>query len=487
MGIVAGILNSKLSVMKKCILVILVVLSIWSTEAQVAINTNGNTAGASSILDVSSTSKGLLMPRMNSAQRKAIVNPELGLLVFDTDRQTIYFFNGQKWKPMMAASESTAPLVSRDVVGARIASGFGHSADMFGNFAVVGAPIDTVQGVTSGAAYIFEFNNGVWSQAAKIHPPFPMAFEGFGKAVSISNDYIVVGAPDKTVVGADKRGAIYVFKRFNRTWSYMGVINASNGLAYDQFGSTVAVSDGYIAAGAPYRHFNNIEDAGSVYVFGLVNNNWEQKANLYASDPVANAHFGFSLDIQQTRLAIGAPAALEGSGNSINNGGAVYIFNKQDANGFIWSFAQKINTGYSHTDMKFGASVSIENNLMAIGAPDYSGVGGNGATLGLGAIFRYAFVNGNWAYQNIMTEYNDYHKLGTSVAISNGVYMAGMPGYMNGRGKALILESQHRYVYDEDPHHDNKFGTVIAGHSGHFLVTAPFNAPYGQVFFGVVE
>src|SRR5215216_3898799 len=99
--------------MKKLIHLMIFCFAVLYGSSQVAINNNGNNPATTSMLDVSSTTKGMLIPRMTSAQRKAITNPEIGLLVYDIDRQTIYLFEGQKWKPMMTATESTAPLVSR--------------------------------------------------------------------------------------------------------------------------------------------------------------------------------------------------------------------------------------------------------------------------------------------------------------------------------------------------------------------------------------
>ncbi|HEX2534534.1 MAG TPA: hypothetical protein VHK69_12400, partial [Chitinophagaceae bacterium] len=136
--------------MKAILTPLLLFICHWAF-AQVAINTTGNEPAPSAMLDVSSTNKGLLMPRLTTAQRQSIPSPDPGLLVYDTDRETIYLFNGQKWKPMMTATESTAPLVSRQVQGAKFLSRFGTSADMHENVAVISAPEDTAQGLTCGA------------------------------------------------------------------------------------------------------------------------------------------------------------------------------------------------------------------------------------------------------------------------------------------------------------------------------------------------
>ncbi|WP_419172486.1 tail fiber domain-containing protein [Halobacteriovorax sp.] len=58
----------------------------------------GTTPDASAVLDVSSTSKGFLPPRMTSVQRNAIASPAEGLVVYDTDIQEIYVYKGGAWR-----------------------------------------------------------------------------------------------------------------------------------------------------------------------------------------------------------------------------------------------------------------------------------------------------------------------------------------------------------------------------------------------------
>ena len=72
----------------------LLTLSLIS-NAQVGIGTNSPNASAQ--LDISSTSKGLLLPRLTTAQINAIANPEPGLLVFNTDTKKFVGYGGTKW------------------------------------------------------------------------------------------------------------------------------------------------------------------------------------------------------------------------------------------------------------------------------------------------------------------------------------------------------------------------------------------------------
>ena len=65
--------------------------------AQVAINTDDSNPDASAILDIKSTNKGILTPRMTTEQRIAISSPAIGLLVFDTETNSFWFYNGSAW------------------------------------------------------------------------------------------------------------------------------------------------------------------------------------------------------------------------------------------------------------------------------------------------------------------------------------------------------------------------------------------------------
>lgn len=71
----------------------LVVVSLGPLIAQsVAINNDGSTANASAMLDVKSTTKGMLIPRMTSAERTGIASPAAGLLVFDNQTASFWFY-----------------------------------------------------------------------------------------------------------------------------------------------------------------------------------------------------------------------------------------------------------------------------------------------------------------------------------------------------------------------------------------------------------
>jgi hypothetical protein len=80
-----------------------------SLQAQVAINTDGTAPDNSAMLDVKSTTRGLLAPRMTLAQRNAIVSPATGLMVFQTNGTPGYYYNsGTPAAPVWALVGSNA-------------------------------------------------------------------------------------------------------------------------------------------------------------------------------------------------------------------------------------------------------------------------------------------------------------------------------------------------------------------------------------------
>jgi len=82
----------------------LILLASYTLTAQVAINTDGSTANSSAMLDVKSTNKGLLPPRMTAAQRDAISSPAAGLIIYCTDCVQLQMYNGTTWVNMIGGT-----------------------------------------------------------------------------------------------------------------------------------------------------------------------------------------------------------------------------------------------------------------------------------------------------------------------------------------------------------------------------------------------
>lgn len=81
--------------MKHIILVLLIAFPAISFAQNVGIGTTAPNANAA--LDISSSNKGILIPRISSSTRTNMVNPTAGLLVYDTDAKCFYYHDGISW------------------------------------------------------------------------------------------------------------------------------------------------------------------------------------------------------------------------------------------------------------------------------------------------------------------------------------------------------------------------------------------------------
>ena len=90
--------------------------NLWLFAQNVGINDDGSQPDASAMLDVKSTSKGLLIPRMSREERDAILIPANGLLIYQTTEFTgFYFYDDAKinWIPILTTSNEADPVFLR--------------------------------------------------------------------------------------------------------------------------------------------------------------------------------------------------------------------------------------------------------------------------------------------------------------------------------------------------------------------------------------
>src|SRR6056300_580002 len=142
---------------------------------------------------------------------------------------------------------------------------FGYSVSISGDYAIVGAPYEDTGGSNAGAAYIYTRNpsTGVWGSEQKILGE--AAGDEFGKSVSISGDYAIVGAPYEDT-GASSAGAAYIYTRSGTTWGNEQKLLGE--VASDFFGWSVAIDGGNAIVGAQYED-TGASNAGAAYIYEL--------------------------------------------------------------------------------------------------------------------------------------------------------------------------------------------------------------------------
>lgn len=97
--------------MKRKFLALALASGIVTTSfAQQNVGIGTTTPNASAALDVSSSNKGILIPRLDSAQRVAISNPAEGLMVYQKNgTKGFYYYNGTEWSRVGSSSSTGTP------------------------------------------------------------------------------------------------------------------------------------------------------------------------------------------------------------------------------------------------------------------------------------------------------------------------------------------------------------------------------------------
>jgi len=246
---------------------------------------------------------------------------------------------------------------------------FGQSVAISGDYAIVGAVDEDEGGTDAGAAYVFHRTAGItWDTGTKIMASDAEANDQFGISVATSGDYVLVGAYNEDINGTDA-GAAYIFQRTGEnTWKAGAKILASDTAAGDNFGMSVSLSGDYTIIGAYHEDPGSLSNAGSAYVYQY---DPPVAGKLSAFDADSNDSFGISVAISGDYVIAGAPNEDAES----TNGGAAYLFHRTDANN--WDTGTKITASDIQSSDVFGSSVAISGDYAIAGAPNEDAGGTN--------------------------------------------------------------------------------------------------------------
>ncbi len=206
----------------------------------------------------------------------------------------------------------------------------------------------------------------------------PSEQSGFGTAVAVSGNTAVVGAPSELTApeGEPGPGAVYVFSRGAAGWPPPTRLAAGDPALTREFGHAVAIDANTLVVGVPSDHSaasgvngpagaEPIFGSGAAYVFVRDGSNWVQQAYLKTPQPGANVRFGESVAVSGDWIAVGAP----GDGGE-RGAGSVYLFARS---GGLWSQQARVVASNPSDLSEFGAAVALDGTTLAVGAPGESG------------------------------------------------------------------------------------------------------------------
>ncbi len=167
--------------------------------------------------------------------------------------------------------------------------------------------------------------------------------DSFGWAIAVSGNLLIATATGDGIGDFTGEGSAYIFERNTggaENWGQVKKIRAADAGPQDQFGRAVGISGDAVIVGTPYDDVGANENQGSAYIFeqnagGA--NNWGQVKKLTATDGVANDVFGYSVAVSGDTFLVGAyfttaPAPAPSTEKQANHSlgehtkGAGYVF-----------------------------------------------------------------------------------------------------------------------------------------------------------------
>ena len=286
------------------------------------------------------TSSGLFGRAIASDGGECVVVGEPG-----ADRAHVYRRQGLDWQLVQTLDGPADSL-------------FGRAVDMTSTRLVVGAPQDDVAAPNAGAAYVYELVGNSFTLVETLVSTMPADGDAFGDAVGITTQWAAVGAPQ-----AAAGGRVETFARVAGNWNahdlFTNGASGSLGDALTMDGDVLAIGEWTDTAFGPNSgvvHFMRLLPAGLTNAIEL------RPAGLGLGD-----QFGWSLDLDNGRLVVGAP----GDDDLASNAGAAYVFEQVSV--FVSPFVDfdevdTLQACRASANAGLGWSVAIDGERAAVGA-----------------------------------------------------------------------------------------------------------------------
>ncbi len=342
----------------------------------------------------------------------------------------VIFWFGLAAGPFVSSSSAAVIEVAK-LIASDGATGddFGFSVAVSGDTMVIGARGDEAD---RGSAYVYIRSGRDWIQQAKLTASDGLAGDWFGNSVAISGDTVVVGAYFDDISPNNVQGSAYVFVKPGPGWSNMtqtAKLTASDGAAGDRLGTSVGISGDTVVAGAIHDDVGPNMNQGSAYVFVKPGPGWSnmtQTAKLTASDGALNDGLGTSVAISGDTVVAGAVG--DDIGPNADQGSA-YVFLKPGPGWSNMTQTAKLTASDGAANDRLGESMSASSDTVVVGAAQDD----IGANVNQGSAYVFVKPGPGWSNMTQTAKLtasdgaaNDF--LGFSATISGDIVVLGAWG-----------------------------------------------------------
>ena len=357
------------------------------------------------------------------------------LFVFTVLKNEWFVYSTKSW------SEQQKLAASDGMVG----DWYGSSVALDGDTLVVGSYKDDDKGSNSGSVHVYVRSGTTWSVQQKLVADDGAEFDGFGRAVALSGETLVVGA-----YGDEDKGSVYVFVRSDTSWSKQQKITASDGAIGAYFGYSVALAVDTLVVGAE-GDFVKGSFSGSVYVYVRSSSSWSLQQKITADDGLEDDYFGSSVAISGETLVVGAYGDDHGDNNMCSRCGSAYVYVRSSTS---WSEQQKLvaDDGFLPNTLtpkpgkigeEFGISVAISGETLVVGAHGNTYLNDFYNGDASGSVYVYVRSGTSWFEQQEISSSASYEYFGISVALSSDNMVVGVE-------KGWVYEDYDLLDYDCD-------------------------------------
>ncbi|MGJ8637668.1 MAG: GC-type dockerin domain-anchored protein [Phycisphaerales bacterium] len=278
----------------------------------------------------------------------------------------------------------------------------------------------------------------------------------FGSSVAIGDGFIAVGAVADSEMGFEA-GAVFLYD--STTYAFIQKISPNDAEARREFGETLVIDDGKLAVGAsewgpvgtgPRARY------GCVYLFDLSTRT--QLAQFTHPDGESADNFGGGIDMKDGILAV----TCHGDDDNGSNNGAVFVYDLDTET--------LLHTLYSDDtilDHELSVSVAIDGDTLAVGAFGEQGENGRSS----GAVYLFDIPTGTLTDRITSLDNDTQDFFGHSVRASNGLLAITAPnntdnGFSSGSAYIFDIASRTQVVklVASDAAANDNFGQIIAFH-----------------------
>ncbi|MFW5653691.1 MAG: FG-GAP repeat protein [Planctomycetota bacterium] len=296
-----------------------------------------------------------------------------------------------------------------------------------------------------------------WEQTAKF---FVQKFNDrdpqFGEAVAISGDHVLIGAPvEFDSIAGPRAGAVYIFNRITGTEERR--LTPSDHAIGDLFGHELAVHGDRALISSYHKTVDGLSGVGQAYLFDIVSRS--EVLTLQMPDPSNSAFFGASVDLDSSRLVVGANR----SDRFGSSAGAVYVHDAKTG-----ALLRVLAPDDVQPGMYFGIDLAIDDDIAVITAPE------DRSSLGWGSAYIFNLATGEQRAK--IRPQIDSTRFFASPAIENGVVFIGCSNTRDFSGEVVLFDAmtgdETGRILPPEFMPDQRFGFDVAVDGDRLVVSA---------------